>query len=52
VWRIRRGGTTIDRQIKERFGTTWTNVPLERYDEFIEYLKIEIDKTPIGRKIC
>ncbi len=45
-----RAGATIARKIKERFGATWTNVPLERYDEFVAYLKAEIDKTPIGRK--
>ena len=45
-----RAGATIARKIKARFGATWTNVPLERYDEFVAYLKAEIDKTPIGRK--
>ncbi len=45
-----RAGATIARKIRERFGATWTNVPLERYDEFVAYLKAEIDKTPIGRK--
>lgn len=45
-----RAGATIARKIRERFGATWTNVPLERYDEFVAYLKTEIDKTPIGRK--
>ena len=45
-----RAGATIARKIKERFGATCTNVPLERYDEFVAYLKTEIDKTPIGRK--
>ena len=45
-----RAGATIARKIKERFGATWTNVPLERYEEFVAYLKAEIDKTPTGRK--
>ena len=45
-----RAGATIARKIRERFGATWTNVPLERYEEFVAYLKAEIDKTPIGRK--
>lgn len=45
-----RAGATIAKKIRERFGATWTNVPLERYDEFVAYLKAEIDKTPIGRK--
>ena len=45
-----RAGATIARKINARFGATWTNVPLERYDEFVAYLKAEIDKTPIGRK--
>lgn len=45
-----RAGATIARKIKEKFGATWTNVPIERYDELVVYLKAEIDKTPIGRK--
>ena len=45
-----RAGATIARKIRARFGATCTNVPLERYDEFVAYLKAEIDKTPIGRK--
>lgn len=45
-----RAGKTIARKTSARFGATWTNVPLERYDEFVAYLKAEIDKTPIGRK--
>ena len=45
-----RAGVTIAKKIRERFGATWTNVPIERYDEFVAYLKAEIDKTPIGRK--
>lgn len=45
-----RAGATIARKIREKFGATWTNVPIERYDELVVYLKAEIDKTPIGRK--
>ena len=45
-----RAGKTIARKISTRFGATWTNVPIERYDELVVYLKAEIDKTPIGRK--
>ena len=44
-----RAGTTIARKISARFGATWTNVPIERCDELVAYLKSEIDKTPIGR---
>ena len=44
-----RAGTTIARKISTRFGATWTNVPIERYDDIVAYLKAEIDKTPIGR---
>lgn len=45
-----RAGATIARKVKARFGATWTNVPIERYDELVAYLQAEIDKTPIGRK--
>ena len=45
-----RAGATIARKIREKFGATWTNVPIERYDDLVAYLKNEIDKTPIGRK--
>ena len=45
-----RAGATITRKVKAKFKATWTNVPIEWYDELVAYLKAEIDKTPIGRK--
>ena len=47
-----KAASIVSRNVRKLFGSTWTNVPLSRYDGVIAYLQAEIDKTPIGRKNC
>lgn len=47
-----KAASIVSRNVRKLFGSTWTNVPLSRYDGIIAYLQAEIDKTPIGRKNC
>lgn len=44
-----KAGSIIARDVRRKFGATWSNVPIERYDELVDYLKRQIDKTPVGK---
>lgn len=45
-----RAGRTVARYVREAFGTTWSHVPIEWFDELVHLLQTKIDETPIGRK--
>lgn len=45
-----RAGKTVARYIRDMFGSTWSYVPIDRFDALVELLQKKINETPLGRK--
>lgn len=46
----KRAGSIVARYVSGAFGTTWTYVPIEKFDSLVSLLQQKIEETPIGRK--
>lgn len=42
-------GIIVAKKFDKKFGATWSNAPVERYEEIVDYLQKEIGKTKAGR---
>lgn len=44
-----KAGRIIARYVRDRFGTTWSHVPISQFNSLVELLQQKIEETPIGR---
>lgn len=45
-----RAGRVVSRYVRDAFGTTWTNIPIDQFGAIATLLQGKLDTTPIGRK--